>query len=239
MLIVTSKSNKENQEATMKKLPHFVPFKTILLGLALALFIGTLTGQPTQAGGPVTRQIPAGGTTSIRPSAQGVDGLQQPELGPGAIEADGGGSINRPRPGFKNGKFPKNPLDAPTVASSTIAGTNPELALSIDGLNHRQQRLANSGNQFSLEPPDQGLCVGNSYVVEAKRQALNNFIRGAKIFDGIVDFDAMTVDTKTGELKAPYLPNSSLGGPGDKLHPNRAGYAAMGNGIDLRWFALR
>jgi lysophospholipase L1-like esterase len=24
-----------------------------------------------------------------------------------------------------------------------------------------------------------------------------------------------------------------VGGPGDKLHPNRAGYAAMGNGIDL------
>ena len=159
----------------MKKLPHFVPFKTILLGLALALFIGTLTGQPTQAGGPVTRQIPAGGTTSIRPSAQGVDGLQQPELGPGAIEADGGGSINRPRPGFKNGKFPKNPLDAPTVASSTIAGTNPELALSIDGLNHRQQRLANSGNQFSLEPPDQGLCVGNGYVVEATNSVLRVF----------------------------------------------------------------
>lgn len=76
-------------------------------------------------------------------------------------------------------------------------------------------------------------------VVEAKRQALNNFIRGAKIFDGIVDFDAMTVDTKTGELKAQFLPNSSTGGPGDKLHPNRAGYAAMGHGIDLRWFAIR
>jgi lysophospholipase L1-like esterase len=29
-------------------------------------------------------------------------------------------------------------------------------------------------------------------------------------------------------------PNSTTGGPaGDKLHPNRAGYAAMANSIDL------
>jgi hypothetical protein len=25
-----------------------------------------------------------------------------------------------------------------------------------------------------------------------------------------------------------------MGGPGDKLHPNRAGYLAMGNAVDLR-----
>ena len=58
-----------------------------------------------------------GGTTSIRGSAQGPDGLQQPELRPGG-EEDEPGAFNRPRPGFKNGKFPKKPLDAPTVASS-------------------------------------------------------------------------------------------------------------------------
>jgi lysophospholipase L1-like esterase len=69
--------------------------------------------------------------------------------------------------------------------------------------------------------------------VEAKRKEYNNFIRGADIFDGVIDFDAITLDAKTGELKAEYQPNSTTGGPGDKLHPNRAGYAAMGNGIDL------
>jgi lysophospholipase L1-like esterase len=49
----------------------------------------------------------------------------------------------------------------------------------------------------------------------------------------VVDFDVITLDPKTGELKAEYQPNSTTGGPGDKLHPNRAGYAAMGNGVDL------
>jgi lysophospholipase L1-like esterase len=70
--------------------------------------------------------------------------------------------------------------------------------------------------------------------VEAKRKALNAFLRTSKDFDGVVDFDAATFDSATGEIKAMYQPNSSTGGPGDKLHPNRAGYAAMANAIDLK-----
>ena len=69
--------------------------------------------------------------------------------------------------------------------------------------------------------------------VDAKRKALNEFLRTSKIFNGVVDFDAATFDSGTGEIKPPMQPNSSTGGPGDKLHPNRAGYAAMGNAIDL------
>jgi len=69
--------------------------------------------------------------------------------------------------------------------------------------------------------------------VEAKRKEYNQFIRSAGIFDGVIDFDAVTLDANTGELKAEYQPNSTVGGPGDKLHPNRAGYAAMGNAVDL------
>ena len=49
----------------------------------------------------------------------------------------------------------------------------------------------------------------------------------------MIDFSAATLDPTTGELKAEFQPNSSTGGPGDKLHPNRAGYAAMGRAIDL------
>ena len=69
-------------------------------------------------------------------------------------------------------------------------------------------------------------------AIDEKRQAYNQFIRTAGIFDGVIDFDTTTVDAKTGELKAEFQPNSSTGGPGDKLHPNRAGYLAMGLSID-------
>jgi lysophospholipase L1-like esterase len=69
--------------------------------------------------------------------------------------------------------------------------------------------------------------------VDAKRREYNQFIRSAGIFDGLIDFDVVTFDPATGELKAVYQPNSTVGGPGDKIHPNRAGYVAMGNSIDL------
>jgi lysophospholipase L1-like esterase len=75
--------------------------------------------------------------------------------------------------------------------------------------------------------------------VEAKRKALNEFLRTSKDFDGFVDFDAATFDGATGEIKAMYQPNSSTGGPGDKLHPNRAGYAAMAGAIDLKMITGR
>ena len=75
--------------------------------------------------------------------------------------------------------------------------------------------------------------------VDAKRKEYNNFVRTAGIFDGVIDFDAVTLDPRTGELRAEYQPNSTTGGPGDKIHPNRAGYAAMGNVIDLRMIVGR
>jgi lysophospholipase L1-like esterase len=70
--------------------------------------------------------------------------------------------------------------------------------------------------------------------VDAKRKEFNRFIRSAGIFDGVIDFDAVTTDPATGELRAEFQPNSTTGGPGEKIHPNRAGYAAMGDAIDLR-----
>jgi hypothetical protein len=57
--------------------------------------------------------------------------------------------------------------------------------------------------------------------------------RTSKIFDGVTDFYAVALDQRTGEIKPPMQPNSSTSGPGDKLHPIRAGYAAMGNAVDL------
>jgi len=45
--------------------------------------------------------------------------------------------------------------------------------------------------------------------------------------------DFATLDPASGGLKPEFVPESTTGGPGDKLHPNRAGYLAMGNAIDL------
>ena len=69
--------------------------------------------------------------------------------------------------------------------------------------------------------------------VNERRQAINKFIRTGGLFDAVADFDAATIGLKTGALRAAFQPNSTIGGAGDKLHPNRAGYQAMGNVIDL------
>jgi lysophospholipase L1-like esterase len=66
-----------------------------------------------------------------------------------------------------------------------------------------------------------------------KRKRLNEFIRSSGVFDAVVDFDKATLDPQTGSLKPEFVPESTTGGPGDKLHPNRAGYLAMAMSIDL------
>ena len=70
-------------------------------------------------------------------------------------------------------------------------------------------------------------------VQDEKRRALNAFIRTGGLFDAVLDFDAATLDPRTGGLRAEFIPDSTTGGPGDKLHPNRAGYHAMAMSIDL------
>ena len=65
---------------------------------------------------------------------------------------------------------PTTELPIPTAPNTPIATSNPRLS-SWTGLNHRDQRLAANGQQFSLEPPDQGLCVG-SVVMESVNDAL-------------------------------------------------------------------
>lgn len=78
--------------------------------------------------------------------------------------------------------------------------------------------------------------VTGSADQDAQRQIVNRFIRTGGAFDAVADFDAATLDPATGQLRAAFQPNSTTGGPGDHLHPNRAGYQAMGNAIDLAIF---
>ena len=66
---------------------------------------------------------------------------------------------------------------------------------------------------------------------EAKRQAINNWIRTSKAYDGVIDFDSATRDPAS---PGKFLP---LYDSGDHLHPNDAGYEAMGKSIDLNLFA--
>jgi len=75
---------------------------------------------------------------------------------------------------------------------------------------------------------------------DASRKVLNNFIRNAGLFDGVADFDGATLDPATGNMRAEFLPNSQFTQlPWDYLHPNHAGYNAMGMAVDVTPFAPR
>ena len=62
---------------------------------------------------------------------------------------------------------------------------------------------------------------------EAKREAVNNWIRTSHAFDGVIDF-AKAVQDRFNPLYLNPAYNS-----GDNLHPNDAGYEAMANAINL------
>ena len=65
----------------------------------------------------------------------------------------------------------------------------PGAATGFNGLSHADQRLAGTGayanTQFSLEPPDQGLCVGNGFVVEPINDAFVVFDESGKALTGV------------------------------------------------------
>lgn len=66
-----------------------------------------------------------------------------------------------------------------------------------------------------------------SQAAEAKRQAVNAWIRTGGAFDGVIDFEAAVRD--------PAHPGTFLAAydSGDHLHPNDAGYAAMADAVRL------
>jgi lysophospholipase L1-like esterase len=65
---------------------------------------------------------------------------------------------------------------------------------------------------------------------ETKRKALNQWIRTSGMYDGVIDFEAVVRDPAAPTKIKPAFDS------GDHLHPNDAGYKAMGESIDLALF---
>src|ERR687888_1022410 len=118
-----------------------------------------------------SRQIPIGGTGSAQtggftPSGSG-DVTDEEFAGD---ESDAG---QGPNPFEGTISLSTGAGSGPSVNSGKKAKSNPTFNFGFQGLNFYQQRYARGGNQFSVEPPDQGMCVGNGYVVEAVNDVFN------------------------------------------------------------------
>ena len=143
---------------------------TLPAGAAAMMLIGSQA-----LAGPAASQIAAAGSTApltgtYTPSGDGdVTRVEFPEQ---MDEPDGPG----PFPGtITNRSLSRGSGAGVAVTSGRKAKSNPQFNTGFEGLNLFQQRYARGGNQFTVEPPDQGLCAGGGYVVEAVNDVLNVF----------------------------------------------------------------
>jgi hypothetical protein len=136
--------------------------RSMLIGLSgltlLAMFAAAFfVYGHTQAAG-ATRFLSGGGTGGFQANGTGNGGLASVELSPNR-------DVDQP---FTTGPSTRQnpPTVAPDPRSNNVSAQNTG-ATGFNGLSHFDSRTADNGNQFSLEPPDQGLCVGGNFVVEA------------------------------------------------------------------------
>jgi hypothetical protein len=138
------------------------------VGLILGLGVAPLTLGQSAAGPQVaTAQLRLEGITAI---SAGVSGSANQDTG--ALEFGPRLDVNTVKPQISGTVKPARvPADhVPTPASNAIV--TPNSVQGFNGITHRDQRLADNGNQFSLEPPDQGLAAGDGFVVEAVNNAI-------------------------------------------------------------------
>src|ERR671928_1213657 len=142
------------------------------LGLALvavaALAVWLASGAMAES-----RQIPIGGTGSAQTGGftpSGPGDATDEEFATDESDADEGPDPYEGTISLSNGAG-----GGPSVNSGKKAKSNPTFNSGFEGLNFYQQRYARGGNQFSVEPPDQAMCAGNGYVVEAVNDVFNVF----------------------------------------------------------------
>jgi hypothetical protein len=141
----------------------------IMLAAGAAVVAVFMTVSPAGAGTAASTQISLAGTGIPQTGAFTPSGpldVTQDEFLTGADE-------NGPEPYNGTISFSTGAGGGPTVNSGKKAKSNPTFNFGFEGLNHYQQRYSRGGNQFSLEPPDQGMCVGNGQVVEVVNDVFN------------------------------------------------------------------
>lgn len=168
----------------------------VMAGLGVLLLLAsTFTVAKDQKRAPQSiEHINVLGTTSVRASAVGSGVYTAPEIdnqmdqglkGGASISIAVGRRSNLPIPGKRSALFggaasiksASLPLSEPVAPSSAVVGWQATNFVGFNGLSNIDQRTANNGNQYSLEPPDQGLCAGNGFVVEAVNDVIRVFDR--------------------------------------------------------------
>src|SRR2546430_10295031 len=169
---------------TLRRLRARLRTVVAILGAAPIAALSVAAAPAAAGAAGLTRDIALAGTTTFNPARPGVvTGVEPPEIfgqgiGPDAAQPPALKAVNRQLSG--DGQ-------AGDQGGGEERDRSPVLLKSFDGINHRQHRLANGGNQFSLEPPDQGLCVGNGFVMESVNDAMNVYDANGTSLKGVTD----------------------------------------------------
>ena len=101
----------------------------------------------------------------------------------------------------------------------------------IQGMKHLIERAHHAGLRIigGTLTPDENTTIAGYYTPakELTREAVNQWIRTSHAFDGVIDFDRAVRDPTDPHRLLPAYDS------GDHLHPNDAGYSAMGNAVPL------
>jgi hypothetical protein len=167
----------------MEKKKFLSSCRFLIVGTTLLLASSISFGQASR---PV--QVLRSGNASLTSMPPGNNVVGNPELDP-AMAGDNG--ADTPLSGGKivNRSIATQTGSGPTVSGNAEAKSNPALTLSFQGLDHFDQRFANGGNQFSVEPPDQGLCAGNGFVLETVNDVLRIFDSNGNPLTGVIDLN--------------------------------------------------
>jgi hypothetical protein len=189
----------------------------VVAGLLLvsSVLAPALQATPAAADGG-TRLIANGGSAVLVSRPFGPEGgVQPPEFPPTDIDAaregDQGSDVQLRRGAGPSTNVANTSAVQPVPSTPSKPAAN--VRTSFDGLNLRQQRLANGGNQFTVEPPDQGLCVGNGFVVETINDVFRVFDTSGNPLTGVIDLNtfygyAPQLDRGTG-LEGPFVTDPS------------------------------
>ena len=161
--------------------------KIRLLAAAMAMAFATCAFGAS----PVTLKLQRGGTTTPVTTPLGgapMTSLEQdPAMAAGDADSGGNGDLG-PQP-VVNRSISRGHAGGNSMGNSRRAKSSPELLGGFDGLNFHDQRYANGGNQFSVEPPDQGLCAGNGFVMESVNDVLAIYDKAGNKLVGPVDLN--------------------------------------------------
>ena len=119
-------------------------------------------------------------TRMVKSHAADVEDATDPETGPHEEE-----NVEEKAPGSQQAKR-VSAAHVPTPPG--LAVTGPAGARSFLGQTHLDQRLAGTGiyanTNFSTEPPDMGLCVGNGFVVQGVNSSLAVYSPAGALLSG-------------------------------------------------------